>query len=242
MPRRKRADLEPATRAIVDALASRPLPTEDDAEDRIFAISQLWADEVMVRGLLPAPIELELYFLLTDALALFPVLADVFRSVSEGMPARPQAIESVGEPGPEKLHRAALRIGALASANDYLLAVAPPQGGSRAAGERVLVEEALGIVAAFVTGAVAAIDRLGPYDRAQALLEASDAYTVVHGHLASLTGVERKMFEDVSLHLHEHPRDAGMDLPSREVLAAHHASMKQFGRVLARIDKKRRLS
>lgn len=226
---------------ISDRPPSAPsTPEELHQIDRGWTISHILATRAAetVKGALPQLLHDLLWFELAHDIALHPYvdpIVDAATSHWQAPEGLPDPREDILLSRPDRGPNARLFAGMEQSASDFLLAVPKPEAtltGSAAASE--LERSVLGLTAALLSGALAAIERLKEKDRKRALLEMAQGRRLLEEHLSSLSPAARADFERVSLQLDLLPRHETMDVLSWEDRRIHYDAMVAFGASLGR--------
>jgi hypothetical protein len=166
---------------------------------------------------------------LGTCLSTHPLLEPMFDAATSGWPA-PKDPPQQGPPFPERSDELAMSQAGDASLFDLLWALSNAPSASTASIERIL----FGAVAAFLIGALVAIERMPPAERAVALAASAKGRALLEAHIATIDPVARARLETVSLHIDQRERHPTMETLGFDDQKAHAESMLRLGDWLAR--------
>ncbi len=210
-------------------------PAEDRQMDRTATISHILATRAVeaIKGALPPLLHDLLWFELADHIGMHPSLAPVVDTATSHWPVPPGQPDSrldIFMSRPERGPNARLFAGMELSLSDFLLALPEPDPTATVASAASEAEHfVLALIAAMLTGALAAADRLKEEDRDDALAGMAEGTRLVEEHLASLDPAARNDFERVSMQLDLLPRHPTMDILEPEDARVHREAMIAFG-------------
>ncbi|NUO50284.1 MAG: hypothetical protein HOV80_15625 [Polyangiaceae bacterium] len=230
-----RQPLHPDDEAFLKELAARPsalTPEEDLRLDRLMAFADVVVPRLtsVVEDALPSLVVGMLGSTLRTCLSTYPLIEPMFDAATAAWPAPDNEIAQ-GPPFPERAYEDAMYRAGDSSLFDFLLAVSkPPPTGDVRSLERIL----FGAVAAFLIGALVAIDRMPPQERAAAQAASKKGRALLDAHLAELDTAARERLATVSLHIDRRERDPKMETLDLDDRKAHAESMLRLGDWLAR--------
>jgi hypothetical protein len=231
-----REPLHPDDDAFLQELAARPsalTPEEDQRLERLMRFADVVVPRftAVVQGALPPLVVGMLGSTLGTCLSTHPLLEPMFDATTSGWPA-PEDPPQQGPPFPERSDELAMSQAGDASLFDLLWALsnAKQPSGSAASLERIL----FGAVAAFLVGALVAVERMPPAERAVALAASAKGRALLEAHIATLDPAARERLERVSLHIDQRERHPTMETLGLDDQEAHAESMLQLGDWLAR--------
>lgn len=231
-----RQPLHPDDEAFLKELAARPsalTPEEDARLDRLMAFADVVVPRFtsVVEGTLPLLVVGMLGSTIHTCLSTHPLLEPMFDAVTAAWPA-PENVAEQGPPFPERPHELAMYQAGDSSLFDFLLALSSPEPSSPALPslERIV----FGAVAAFLTGALVAVERMPAAQRPVALGASKRGRALLEAYVATLDPAARERLETVSLHIDQRERHPTMETLEPDDQKAHAASMLQLGDWLAR--------
>jgi hypothetical protein len=229
--KKPREPLHPDDEAFLQELAARPsalTPEEDQRLERLMVFADVVVPRftAVVDGALPPLVVGMLGATLGTCLSTHPTLEPMFHAVTADWRALDTAPRE-GPPFPEWADEVAMYEAGDTSLFDFLLGASSAKVPSL---ERIL----FGAVGAFLVGALVAIDRMPPNERAAALAATKKGRALLDAHLATLDPADRERFETVSLHIDRRERDPAMETLDLDDRRAHAESMLLLGDWLAR--------
>jgi hypothetical protein len=225
-----RKPLHPDDEAFLKELAARPsalTPEEDQRLERLMAFADVVVPRLtsVVEGALPPLVVGMLGSTLETCLSTHPTLEPMFHAVTAEWRALDTAPRE-GPPFPEWADEVAMYEAGDTSLFDFLLGASSAKAVSL---ERIV----FGAIGAFLVGALVAIDRMPPNERAAAHAATKKGRALLGAHLATLDPADRARFETVSLHIDQRERHPTMEALGPDDRKAHFESMLLLGDWLA---------
>ncbi|NUP12497.1 MAG: hypothetical protein HOW73_41155 [Polyangiaceae bacterium] len=221
-------------------MSTRP-PESSAEEDADLEVTLEWGDFVATRAaarieaLLPSFLIHELVEELSDMISIGPALSSLFESCIQGKAPAETILPTNGEEHffdeqAQPFHVLAMKVGAQLSLNEFTLTPELPNRDVPAEDE--LSRWTFGLIAAFLTGALATEERLAGPDREQCA-EACAAGRRLLDSFLECASDHRATTASVSLQLHVLPRDEQMGVLSLEDRLTHWNAMMAFGAHIA---------